>query len=72
MGGVLPAPLAVFAQRDPLGIVALGLVRLVVATLADLAGESRSDPHVSAGHVGSSVTASGQKNDLRRQVWQAV
>src|SRR3954469_13997400 len=50
MARVAAAPLAVFAQRDALGIVALGLVGLVVAPLALLAGEGDSDAHVSAGH----------------------
>src|SRR3954469_4500817 len=39
MARVLAAPRAVLAQRDPLGVVALALVRLVVAALALLAGE---------------------------------
>src|SRR5215213_9757125 len=47
---VLLAPLAVLAQRDAIRVVALGLVRHVVATLADLTGEGHSDSHVSAGH----------------------
>src|SRR3954449_2740619 len=46
-----PAPLAVLAQRDAIGVVALALVRLVVAPLALLAGEGDSDAHVSAGHT---------------------
>ena len=46
-----PAPLAVLAQRDAIGVVALALVGLVVAALALLAGEGDSDPHVSAGHT---------------------
>src|SRR3954470_1267112 len=50
MARVAAAPLAVFAQRDALGIVALGLVGLVVAPLALLAGEGDTDAHVSAGH----------------------
>src|SRR4051794_26830295 len=62
MAGVLPAPLAVFAQRDPLGIVALGLIRLVVATLADLAREGHSDTHVSAGH---SALRDGKRTEKR-------
>src|SRR4051794_24885050 len=51
VAGVRATPLAVFAQRDPLGIVALGLVGLVVAPLAFLAREGDADAHVSAGHV---------------------
>src|SRR3954453_1215776 len=51
MAGVRPAPLAVLAQRDAIGVVALALVRLVVAPLALLAGEGDSDAHVSAGHA---------------------
>src|ERR1044072_9181900 len=47
---VLLAPLAVLAQGDAIRVVALGLVRHVVATLADLAREGHSDTHVSAGH----------------------
>src|ERR1044072_1824449 len=47
---VLLAPLAVLAQGDAIRVVALGLVRHVVATLADLAREGHSDSHVSAGH----------------------
>src|SRR3954468_9957765 len=62
MAGVLPAPLAVFAQRDPLGVVALGFVRLVVATLAHLAREGHSDSHVSAGH---SALRDGKRTEKR-------
>jgi hypothetical protein len=51
MAGVLTAPLAVLAQADAIRIVSLGLVRLVVASLALLAGEGDSDTHVSAGHL---------------------
>src|SRR3954470_17365942 len=51
VAGVRATPLAVFAQRDPLGIVALGLVGLVVAPLAFLACEGDADAHVSASHV---------------------
>src|SRR5919107_3052215 len=47
---VAAAPLAELAQRDALRVVALGLVRLVVAPLALLASEGDTDAHVSAGH----------------------
>ena len=50
-GWCAAAPPAVLAQRDAIGVVALGLVRLVVAPLALLASEGDSDAHVSAGHV---------------------
>ena len=71
---VPPAPLAVLAQGDAIGVVALGLVGLVVAPLALLAGEGDSDAHVSAGHAGSSVveevfgrpTGPGQRKDPPR------
>ncbi len=49
--GVSPAPLAVLAQPDAIGIVALGLVCLVVPALALLAREGDGDPDVSAGHA---------------------
>src|SRR3954454_21147101 len=48
---VATAPAAVLAQRDAIGVVALGLVGLIVAPLAVLTGESHSDAHVSAGHL---------------------
>src|SRR3954469_17164266 len=48
-----PAPPAVLAQGDAIGVVALGLVRLVVPPLALLAGEGHGDSDVSAGHVRS-------------------
>src|ERR687889_22051 len=48
---VRPAPLAVLAQRDAIGVVALALVLLVVAPLALLAGEGDCDADVSAGHT---------------------
>jgi hypothetical protein len=51
MAGVLATPAAVLAQPDAIGVVALALIRLVVAVLALLAGEGDSDPNVSAGHV---------------------
>jgi hypothetical protein len=46
-----PAPPAVFAQLDPLGVVALALVRLIVPALADVACERHSDPDISTGHL---------------------
>src|SRR5947207_14260942 len=48
--GVPPAPPAVLAQRDAFRVVALGLVGLVVAPLALLAGEGDTDAHISTGH----------------------
>jgi hypothetical protein len=50
MTGVLATPAAVLAQLDPIRVVALALVRLVVAMLALLAGEGDSDSDISAGH----------------------
>src|SRR5829696_1760662 len=47
---VLAAPAAVLAELDPVRIVALGLLGLVVAPLALLAGEGHGDSDVSAGH----------------------
>jgi hypothetical protein len=47
------APLAVLAKLQPLRVVALALIRLVITALAVLAGEGRSDPNVSTGHVSS-------------------
>src|SRR3954452_6726530 len=47
---VRAAPLAELAQGDAIRRVALGLVGLVIAPLALLAGEGHSDAHVSAGH----------------------
>ena len=40
-------------QRDAIRVVALALIRLVVAALALLAREGDSDPYVSAGHLAS-------------------
>src|ERR1700710_170367 len=54
---VLLAPATVLAQLDPLGIVALGLVALIVTPLALRAGERDSDSDV-GGH-GSSLESSG-------------
>jgi hypothetical protein len=51
MAGVLAAVAAVLAQRDPVWVVALALIRLVVAMLALLAREGDSDSDVSASHV---------------------
>jgi peptidoglycan-N-acetylglucosamine deacetylase len=51
MAGVLATPAAVLAQPDAIGVVALALIRLVIAVLALLAGEGDSNPNVSAGHV---------------------
>ena len=48
---VAPAPLAVLAQRDAIGVVPLGLVGLVVPALALLAREGDGDPDVSTCHV---------------------
>jgi hypothetical protein len=50
MTGVLATPAAVLAQTHPVRVVALALIRLVVAVLALLAGEGDSDSNVSAGH----------------------
>src|SRR5664279_2032163 len=56
--GVLAAPATVLAKLDPLGIVALGLVALVVTPLALCAGERDGDSDV-GGH-GSSLESSGK------------
>src|SRR5690348_14955152 len=53
---VRAAPLAVLAQRDAIGVVALALVGLVVAMLALLAREGDSDSNVSAGHRDSCLS----------------
>jgi hypothetical protein len=45
------AEAAVLAQGDAIRVVALALVRLVVAMFALLAREGDSDSDVSAGHV---------------------
>jgi hypothetical protein len=50
MAGVLATPAAILAQTHPVGVVALALIRLVVAMLALLAGEGDSNANVSAGH----------------------
>src|SRR4051794_26385927 len=52
---VLLAPLAVLAHLDPVRVVALGLLCLVVASLALVTGERHSDSHVSPGHRSSVV-----------------
>jgi hypothetical protein len=51
MSCVAPAPAAVFAQLESLGVVSLAFVRLVVPALAFLARERYSDPDVSTGHL---------------------
>src|SRR5207342_1638061 len=70
VAGVLAAEAAVLAQRHPVRVVALALVRLVVAMLAILAGEGDSDSHVSAGHgseiPGSSVVLPRAKKNPAR------
>jgi hypothetical protein len=43
------APLAVLGHLDPVGVVPTGLVRLIVAPLAILAGEGDGYPYFS-GH----------------------
>ena len=48
--GVPATPVAVLAQLEPIGSVATRLVRLVVASLALLAGERDGDSDFSAGH----------------------
>jgi hypothetical protein len=48
---VLLAPAAMLAHFNPVGIVALALIRLVIAALAVLTCEGYSDSNVSAGHV---------------------
>jgi hypothetical protein len=58
--GMPLAPLAVLVKLQPLRVVALALIRLVVAALALLAGEGRSDPHVSTGHGSSPRTVFGK------------
>src|SRR5579862_202560 len=50
MTGVTPTPAAVLAQGHAIGVVALALIRLIVAMLALLACEGDSDANVSAGH----------------------
>src|SRR5919109_15695 len=71
---VAPAPLAVLAQRDAIGVVPLGLVGLVVPALALLAREGDGDPDVSTGHVaarseGRGLAGAGQgKTPHRREV----
>jgi hypothetical protein len=44
------APTAVLAKLDPVGMVALGLLGLVVAPLAFLTREGDGDSDVSASH----------------------
>jgi hypothetical protein len=66
MTGVLATPAAVLAQRDAIGVVALALIRLVVAMLALLAGEGDSDSHVSAGHDQKSLRSVGGELGRRK------
>jgi hypothetical protein len=75
----MPAtPAAVLAQGDPVGVVALALIRLVVTLLALLASERDCDAYVSAGHVGPSLPsvvvykrfAQAKKNPAWREVSQ--
>jgi hypothetical protein len=53
MWRVLAAPTAVLAHLDPIRIVALGLLGLIVAPLAVLAGERYRDSDISASHGSS-------------------
>src|SRR4029077_6778184 len=55
--GVAPAPAAVLAQLDALGVIALALVGLVIPALTLLASEGDGDPDVSAGHLRAPVRA---------------
>ena len=65
---VLLAPTTVLAHLNPVGIVALALIRLVVAALAVLTGEGYSDSYVSAGHfLVSSGHACAVRGYLRLQ-----
>jgi integral membrane protein len=50
VGRLAAAPLAELAQRDAIGVVALRLIRLVIAPLAVLAGEGYCDSDISASH----------------------
>ena len=59
MGGVAMTPTAMLAQLDPLGIVALALVRLVVASLALGAGERHRNSYVGCHGLGGSLEARG-------------
>jgi hypothetical protein len=77
MARVPAAPAAVLAQADAIGVVALALIRLVVAPLAVLAGEGDSDANVSAGHVAvllpvlgvcALIPAQAKKNPAWREV----
>src|ERR1700712_132439 len=62
MGCVGFAPLAVFFNLKSIGRVALRLRGLVVAALANLAGEGYTDAHISTGHIGLRDDY-GQRND---------
>jgi hypothetical protein len=50
MAGMPAAPATVLAQAHPIGVVALGLICLIVAMLALLTGEGDSDSDISASH----------------------
>jgi hypothetical protein len=50
MRSVPTAPAAVLAKLQPLGVVALALIRLVIPALALFTGKSGGDPDVSTGH----------------------
>jgi len=69
VAGVPTAPATVLAQAHPIGVVALGLVCLIVAMLALLAGEGDSDPNVSASHSYPCVVVdSGARSVPRREL----
>src|SRR5215217_8043144 len=61
-----PAPLAVLAQADAVGVVPLGLVGLVVPALALLAREGDGDPDVSTGHVAARSEGRGSWRRARK------
>jgi hypothetical protein len=48
-------PATVLRQRDAIGVVALALIRLIIAPLTVLAREGDGDANVSAGHGPSRV-----------------
>ena len=62
VAGMRPAPLAVLTQPYAIGVVALGLVGLVVPALALLAREGDGDPDVSAGHACGAPSKEGRMN----------
>jgi hypothetical protein len=74
MRSVPTTPLAVLAQLDAIGVVALGLIGLVVPALAVLAREGDGNPDISTGHdaarsEGRGLAGAGQgKTPLRREV----